>query len=64
MYIKADLNSLFEGKPKELAFAFDKILAEIYEWDDVIVNNTKNAIMFVHKQTFLVIRPKSKFLDL
>lgn len=64
MCIKADLNTLFEGKPKELEFVFDKILAEIYDWDDVIVNNTKNAIIFVHNQTFLVIRPKSKFLDL
>jgi hypothetical protein len=64
MCIKADLNTLFEGKPKELEFAFDKILAEIYEWDEVIVSNTQNAVMFVHRQTFLIIRPMSKFLDL
>ncbi|MHA7129446.1 DUF5655 domain-containing protein [Algoriphagus namhaensis] len=64
MCIKADLNSLFGGKPKELEFVFDKILAEVVEWDDVIVSNTKKAIMFVHHQTFLVIRPMSKFLDL
>jgi hypothetical protein len=64
MCIKADLNSLFDGKPKELEFIFDKILAEVYDWDEVIVSNTKNAIMFVHNQTFLVIRPMSKFLDL
>jgi hypothetical protein len=64
MCIKADLNTLFEGKPKELEFVFDKILTEVYDWDEVIVSNTKNAIMFVHKQTFLIIRPMSKFLDL
>jgi hypothetical protein len=64
MCIKADLNTLFEGKPKELEFAFDKILAEIYEWDEVIVSNTQNAVMFVHRQTFLIIRPMSTFLDL
>jgi len=64
MCIKADLNTLFEGKPKELEFAFDKILAEIFEWDEVIVSNTQNAVMFVHRQTFLIIRPMSKFLDL
>lgn len=64
MCIKADLNSLFVSKPKELEFIFDKILAAVTEWDDVIVNNTKNAIVFVHRQTFLVIRPKLKFLDL
>lgn len=64
MCIKADLNSLFAGKPQELEFAFDKILTEVIEWDDVIVSNTKKAIMFVHKQTFLVIRPMSKVLDI
>ncbi|MEP0713297.1 DUF5655 domain-containing protein [Algoriphagus sp.] len=62
--IKADLSTLFEGKPMELEFVFDKLLAEVYDWDDVIVSNTANAIMFVHRQTFLVIRPKSKFLEL
>ena len=63
MCIKAELNTLFDGKPNELEFAFDKILAQVYEWDGVIVSNTKNAVMFVHRQTFLVIRPMSKFLD-
>ncbi len=64
MCIKADLNTLFEDKPKELEFIFDKLLAEIYDWDEVIVSNTRKAIMFVHRQTFLVIRPMSKALDL
>lgn len=64
MCIKADLNSLFVGKPEELEFVFDKILAEVIEWDGVIVSNTRKAIMFVHHQTFLVIRPMTKFLDL
>lgn len=64
MCIKADLNSLFARKPKELEYVFDKILAEVIEWDDVIINNTRKAIMFVHNQTFLVIRPMTKFLDL
>ena len=64
MCIKADLNSLFAGKPKELEYVFDKILAEVIDWDGVIINNTRKAIMFVHNQTFLVIRPMSKFLDL
>ena len=62
--VKADLDSLFEGKPKELEFMFDKILAEVVEWDGVIVSNTRKCVMFVHRQTFLVIRPMSKFLDL
>ncbi|WP_086541186.1 DUF5655 domain-containing protein [Algoriphagus antarcticus] len=64
MCSKAELSTLFERNPKELEFAFDKILAEIYEWYKVIVSNTQNAVMFVHRQTFLIIRPMSKFLDL
>ncbi len=64
MCIKADLDSLFKGKPKELEFLFDKILAEVVEWDGVLVSNTKKCVMFVHRQTFLVIRPMAKFLDL
>lgn len=62
--VKADLDSLFAGKPKELEFIFDKILAEVVEWDGVIVSNTQKCVLFVHRQTFLVIRPMSKFLDL
>ncbi|GMQ25430.1 hypothetical protein Aoki45_21120 [Algoriphagus sp. oki45] len=62
--VKADLDSLFEGKPKELEYIFDKLLAEVVEWDGVIVSNTQKCVLFVHRQTFLVIRPMSKFLDL
>lgn len=62
--VKADLDSLFAGKPKELEFIFDKILAEVIEWDGVIVSNTKKCVLFVHRQTFLVIRPMSNCLDL
>lgn len=62
--VKADLDSLFAGKPKELEYIFDKILAEVVEWDGVIVSNTQKCVLFVHRQTFLVIRPMSKFLDL
>lgn len=64
MCIKADLNTLFEGKPKELEYVFDKLLAELYGWEEVIISNTANAVMFVHRQTFFVVRPMSKFLDL
>lgn len=62
--VKADLDSLFAGKPKELEYIFDKILAKVVEWDGVIVSNTQKCVLFVHRQTFLVIRPMSKFLDL
>lgn len=62
--VKVSIDSLFEGKTKELAFVFDKLLAEIIDWDNVVVSATQNCIVFVHNQTFLIIRPMKKQLDL
>ena len=62
--IKVSLDSLFAGRSPELILVFDKILAEVADWDDVLVNTSKNCIVFVHKQTFFVIRPMQKELDL
>lgn len=62
--VKVSINSLFEGKAEELTFIFDKLLAEITEWEHVAVSATQNCIVFVHNQTFLVIRPMQKQLDL
>ena len=62
--VKISINSLFEGKAEELAYVFDKLLAEIMEWEHVAVSATQNCIVFVHNQTFLVIRPMKKELDL
>jgi len=62
--IKVSLDSLFAGRPPELILVFDKILAEVADWDDVLVSTSKNCIVFVHKQTFFVIRPMQKELDL
>jgi hypothetical protein len=43
---------------------FDKLLAEVTDWPDVLVGTTPNCITFVHRQTFFVIRPMQKVLDL
>jgi len=56
--VKVDLNSLFEGKSPDLSFVFDKLLLEIMDWKDVLVSTTQNCIVFVHKQTFLIIRDR------
>ncbi len=61
---KVSIDSLFEGKSAELAFVFDKLLSEIADWEDVAVSATPNCIVFVHNQTFLVIRPMRKQLDI
>ena len=62
--IKVSLDTLFAGRSPELILVFDKILAEVAGWDDVLVSTSKNCIVFVHKQTFFVIRPMQKQLDL
>lgn len=62
--VKVSIDSLFEGKSEELIFVFDKLLSEIIDWDNVAVSATKNCIVFVHNQTFLIIRPMKTQLDL
>jgi len=62
--IKVSLDTLFAGRPPELVLVFDKILAEVADWNDVLISTSKNCIVFVHKQTFFVIRPMQKQLDL
>ena len=61
---RVSLDDLFKGKPDELLLVFDKLLAEVADWPDVLVGTTPNCITFVHKQTFFVIRPMQKQLDL
>ena len=62
--VKVSIDSLFEGKADELVFVFDKLLSEIVDWENVAVSATQNCIVFVHNQTFLIIRPMKKELDL
>ena len=42
---------------------FDKLLLLAADWDDVAISNTPNCVVFVHNQTFLVIRPMKAALD-
>ena len=60
---RVSLDSLFTGKPPELLLIFDKILAEVADWDGVLVGTTPNCIVFTHRLTFLVIRPMTKWLE-
>ena len=62
--VTTTVDGLFEGKNPDLVFIFDKILAEVSEWEDVSVSTTQNCIVFIHRQTFLIIRPMTKVLDL
>jgi hypothetical protein len=62
--VRVNLNSLFEDRSPELVLVFDKILAEVADWDGVLVGTTPNCIVFTHRMTFLVIRPMKKELDI
>jgi hypothetical protein len=60
---RVSVNSLFKGKTGELVLVFDKLLTEVADWKNVIVSTTPHCIVFVHRKTFLVIRPMQKVLD-
>ena len=62
--VKIELDSLFEGKQESLIYAFDRILSVVIDWNEVAVSATTNCIVFTHNQTFLIIRPMKKQLDL
>ena len=57
------MESLFVGKSNELIYVFDYLLAQIVDWKDIAVSTTPNCIVFVHRQTFLVVRPMKKELE-
>jgi hypothetical protein len=61
---RVSLDSLFLGRPAELVLVFDKLLAEVADWEGVLVGITPNCIVFTRRLTFLVIRPMKKELDI
>jgi hypothetical protein len=61
---RVPLDSIFAGRPAELVLVFDKILAEVADWEGVLVGTTPNCIVFTRRLTFLVIRPMKKELDI
>ena len=61
---RVSLDSLFVGRSPELVLAFDKILAEVADWEKVLVGVTPNCIVFTRRVGFLIIRPMMKWLDI
>jgi len=61
---RVSLDTLFEGRPEELVLVFDKILAEVADWDKVLISTTPNCIVFYRRTAFLVIKPMKKWLDI
>ena len=61
---RISLDSLFTERPAELMLVFDKLLAEVADWEGVLVGTTPNCIVFTRRLTFLVIRPMKKELDI
>jgi hypothetical protein len=62
--VKVNIGDLFKNKAEELEFIFDRLLAEIIDWENIVVSATKNCIVFVHHKTFLIVRPMKTQLDI
>ncbi len=62
--IKKDFDELFVKKDPKLMYLFEKILAEVYDWENVHISATEKCIVFLAKQTFLVIKPMKSQLDI
>ena len=62
--VKINIGDLFKNKAEELEFVFDRLLSQVIEWENVAVSATQNCIVFVHNQTFLIVRPMKTQLDL
>lgn len=60
---RVSVDRLFEGRSAELVLAFDKILAEVADWDKVLISTTPNCIVFYRRTAFLIIRPMKKWLE-
>ncbi len=60
---KVSLEALFEDKSKTVSDLFDGLLMDIIDWENVSFSATKNCIVFVHKKTFLVVKPMQKALN-
>jgi hypothetical protein len=61
--INQDIDTLFENRPTELIFVFDKILTYAFDLDEIEISATKNCIVFFKTQTFLVVKPMRKELN-
>ena len=62
--VKVNIGDLFKNKAEELEFIFDRLLAEIINWENIVVSATQNCIVFVHHKTFLIVRPMKTQLDI
>lgn len=62
--VKVNIGDLFKNKAEELEFIFDRLLAVIIDWENIVVSATKNCIVFVHHKTFLIVRPMKTQLDI
>jgi len=62
--VHVDLDSLFEVRSPDMVLAFDKILAEVADWPDVLIGVTPNCIVFTRRLGFPIIRPMKKEPDI
>lgn len=61
---RISIESLFTGKPPELAEVFNALQKEVGSWKGVSASATKSCIVFIAAKTFLVVKVMKKELDL
>jgi hypothetical protein len=54
---RISLDDLFKGKPDELLLLFDKLLAEVADWPDVLVGPPPTALRLCTGKPFLLSAP-------
>jgi len=58
------IDDIFEGKPIDLALAFDELLINVIDWEPCSVGNSVKAIIFAKEKAWLIVKPMSKQLDI
>lgn len=61
---EATLDDIFANKPDDLLLAFDCIMTEVVNWDQVTVGAARKAVVFSTGKAWLILRPMSKVLDI
>jgi hypothetical protein len=61
---RVELHTLFQNKKPLVNHLFDQLLSHLIDWPDMAYSATKNCIVFVHKKTFLVVKPLKTALDI
>ena len=61
---RVDLDDILKNKAEEVALIVDQLLVRVCEWEEVYPSVTKNCVVFLHKSSFLIVRPMKTQVDI